>query len=437
MADIGVGSSLTIEETAPSGPGWKPRRVVLLGAGLPFMGAEWGSENNLVTTWYDGNEEGSQQNLGPREMPSTWEGEWNRTRMSRAPSLYVDESGEESRIVSPFALRTVLEDIFRSGQRLRVTWAVRGTIIAGPGRLRGDGQDFEGETRDVDVQIVREGRNKSFRTPIDRATDMRWSMEFHWVGRGRRQDKIAAARDDQDAGKAAEALQASLETIVDVIDARFRSVDRTARKSASVLTLGKLEALAGTPARLVDGFSKSVRRQVNNLKRVGDIALKLRSQPFAIAGSVLDLAANTMAVANKFTDELSRQPPEQRALRSKVSTVLRSTNYFNRVALGASDAAAASFELDARFRRSLVAGANAGALTGRDQRQIRRGDILAVHICKDGETPSTVALRYYGSADHAVDLLRGNRLPWYTPTFNRGQILVIFALSGALAQSRA
>ena len=88
------GSSLTIEELGPAGPDFQPRKIVLIGPALPFQGAEWGFENQIVTTWYPGNgQEATQQNLGPREMPSAWEGEWKRTLMGKSPSIFIDEGG--------------------------------------------------------------------------------------------------------------------------------------------------------------------------------------------------------------------------------------------------------------------------------------------------------------------------------------------------------
>ena len=434
---LGTGSSITIEELTPAGDGWSLRKVVLVGAALPFFGAEWGFENNLKTTWYPGNPEGSQQNLGPREMPSSWEGEWNRTRMVSAPSAYIDEQGQQWQVVSPMVLRDALEAMGRDGQRLRVTWAVRGTF-AGPRKTGSNGLEYDGDEHVLDVKLVREGRMKTLRTPIDRATDMRWTMAFEWVSRGPAGARIANARpDDADATTAADALTASLNLLQEQIDARLKTVDPTALKSASVFTLGQLESLAGTPSKLVTGLSRSVQQQVSRLKQVGDIAVKLRAQPFAIAGSVLDLAANTVAIANSFTHTMSRQPAEQRALKPKVATLLRSYNYFNHTELAAADCAQKAEALDAQFRRSVVNGFGQGQLTGRDARQLRAGDILAVHICKAGDTPDTVSQKYYGDNHHAVDVLRGNRLPWHTPTFRQGQILVIFALGTTLAKTRA
>src|SRR5437868_2429735 len=110
-----------------------------MGGGLPFWGAGWASSLQVSTSWYQGNDSATQQVLGPREMPSTWSGEWTRTILSRTPCK-VREDGVESDVVSAMVLREAVETIHRSGRRIRATWAVTGS------------------TRDQSGKIVREGR---------------------------------------------------------------------------------------------------------------------------------------------------------------------------------------------------------------------------------------------------------------------------------------
>src|SRR5208283_5301007 len=75
--------------------------------------------------WYPGNgDEATQQVLGPQELPSRWNGEWNRTRLGRQPALYSDETGSQITMVDPTDLRDVIESITRAGRRLRVVWGV-------------------------------------------------------------------------------------------------------------------------------------------------------------------------------------------------------------------------------------------------------------------------------------------------------------------------
>lgn len=410
-----VASTVTIEELGPSGPGIKPRTVVLQGPSLPFMGAEWGFENNLITTWYPGNGvEGTQQNLGPRELPSIWEGEWKRTLMGKVPTKYIDEVGQDNKIASPHVLRDVLEDIFRGGVRLRVTWAIDGTIR--------DGAE-KNPKRAESYKILREGLVKSFKTPFDRHTDIRWTIEFHWVSRGGQSVKVSTAKEKSDVESAANNVKAS-------VNATNLAVSNV-KKNASALTLGKLEQLAGTPSRLVSNFTNSINQDVDQLNRVGQVLDRIASQPQAIINSVTSVAHHTVSTVNSFGNEMSRIGLEQFSKKTKVSSVLRSKNYFSSVADAAILNARSGFELGQRLRQILVSGANRGTLNVRASSTTRGGDVLAVYITKSGDTPQNVSQKYYKGPDHGIDILRANRMPWFTPVFAPGTIIIIPALDGS------
>lgn len=423
------GSSLTIEELTPAGPGFKLRQLILMGPSLPFMGAEWGSELNMHTEYYPGNPEATQQVLGPRELPSSWEGEWNRTRMGRVPTIYMDEQGATNRIVSPMVLRELFEDIHRSGQRLRVTWAVQGATIIGDPR--------RGLAHAEDVKMIRVGRIKTFKTPIDRHTDMHWSAEFHWLGRGAQQDKAAAVRSDNNLATAANGLEASVNASIKAANSKIVSSTPANRKSATHFTLGQLEQLASLPTKTAQVYARQLQQNVSAFKRIGDVVQKLRSQPFAASNAVVDFARNTTAISNRFIDDMGQQPPEQRALKAKVSSLLRTNNYFAEIVRAAVLNARRAQDIERQTRQVLLSGANRGALSVKESQTTRAGDVIAIHVCKEGDTPQVVSRKYYQNADHGLDILKANRLPYYTPTFNKGQILIIPALTSALARSRA
>lgn len=422
---VNSGSTMTIEELTGTAPGWKPRRVVLTGGGLPFMGqADWGGETTLVTTWYPGNgDEASQQNLGPKEMPSTWTGEWNRTRMGRTPTVAYDESGAKTAVVDPHVLWLLLDDIRRAGARLRVTWSVKGRIFVGSNRSGGD--------RPVDFQIVREGRMKSLAIHPDRLTDIKWTAAWEWMSRGKRQAKVADVRREGDPGLASSALAQSIESLDNLLNARLLSLKSGVRFSASAITLGQLEALAGAPLKLVNGAMAKLRYNLNQIKRVTDIARKLSQTPNAIANSVLDFARNTTALCNQTITELNRTPPELLSNRHKASDLARATKYFGKLQDGFHESAKSGTELDLRLRQVLVAGANRGIISVRQSSTTRAGELIAIHVCKTGDTPTRVSTKYYENPDQGATILRANRLPLHTPTFRTGQILVIPALANA------
>lgn len=423
-----VGSSISIEELESTSPGGQPRRVVLVGGALPFMGqADWSSESTIVTTWYPGNGlEASQQVLGPKEMPSQWSGEWNRTRMGRAPSYYVDETGTLRGLVDPHELWTILDDFRMAGSRLRVTWSVRGRQILGTNLSSATATDKE-----VDFSIVREGRIKNLKINPDRLTDIKWAMELHWMSRGGRIDKVASVRRDEDLALAATAVSRSIDALGFYTDTKLVSLNKNVRLSASNLTLGQLEAMANAPLKAVNTAMSKLRYNVNQFKRIGNLARKLATTPFAVANSVLDFARNTNAIANQFVDSFGRTPPELLSTKQKVADLARATNYFNQIADGMRNTAKEASALDLRLRQALVAGATRGALTVKESSTTRAGDLIAIHVCKTGDTPQRVSSKYFGNPDQGEPILRANRLPLHTPSFRPGLILIIPALVNA------
>lgn len=427
------GSSLTIEETtAPARSGTaQPRKVVLSGSALPFRGAEWAGENALTTTWYPGNsDEATQQNLGPRELPSAWEGEWRRTLLGRTPVRITDETGQESLVVRPDVLRDTLEDMYRGGARLRVTWAVTGASIDGPAK--------DGTLRDVSMRIVREGRAKSWRFPHDRHTDIRWSVEFHWLGRGRDGARVSNAKDDTDVTALAAGLEASINATTAAIDNNVRTQPGKAPKAVPQITLGQLEQLAKLPSTLVKAYSRKLQSVVSDFKRVGDIAHTLASQPASIANTVIDLAHNTASVANNFIDEMSRIPLELQSTKTRVASMLRAANGLGKTTDSAIRNARQAQAIQRQVEKSSARYAATGhelARRVRSSSTTRAGSILAVYITKAGETSYALSMKFYGTPDHARDILRANRLPEYTPIFRRGQIIFIPALAGSQQRS--
>ena len=423
-----LGSSITLEELAPTIPGGKARRVVLVGGALPLAEqADWTTENNVVTTWYPGNgAEASQQILGPKDLPSNWTGEWNRTRMGRAPSYYFDHQGAQSMIVDPDELWRILDDIQRSGARLRVTWAVKGRQLLG-----NDLSAPEPTDRPIDVSIVREGRIKSLKITPAKVTDIKWAMQLDWMSRGQRLDRVASVRRDQDLALAATAVSRSIAAMDFFVDTSLVSAKKGVRLSAGRLTLGQLESMANAPLKAVNAAMAKLRFNVNQLARVGNLARKLATTPFAVANSVLDFARNTTAIANQFVDSFGRTPIELQANKQKVRDLARASKYFGDIANGMATVAREGTALDLRLRQALVAGANRGALSVKESSTTRAGDIIGIHVSKAGDTPQRVSQRYYQNPDQGEAILRANRLPLHTPTFRPGQILVIPALVNA------
>lgn len=415
---IRYATTLTIEELTGTSEGG-PRTMQLRGPSMPFMGADWSVGNTLITTFYPGNPEGSQQNLGPKEMPSAWEGEWNRTLIGKSPVRFTDEIGEERLLVDPYRIYEALEDMVRKGAALRVTWATYGTEAVGDGTTLA-----ERDIRLIDFKIVREGQVDSFKITPDRIQDIKWSIGFNWYGRGAPQKRIAGARDDNDVANAANGLEASIAAMQVLIDDITGSTGNIRLKS-SHLTLGQLENLANAPLKFATSVTRKLQSLVNDFKRLGNIAKKLRALPFQIASTAVDFAANTVAISNQFVQEMGRDPPEKRSLSNKVSDITRSVAHFSRLEEAAQLNARQAQALIDKIRKSVRSTQGEPALTVRESGATRAGEILAVYRTKDGDTPQIIAMRFYKTPDSALAILQANRLPWHTTSFDRGTVLVI------------
>lgn len=417
-------TTITIEELTPSGAGLKPRVLTLRGTSLPFQGASWSSLLKVTTTWYPGNgDQATQQVIGPQDPPSHWDGEWRRTLLSREPTGYIDESGELHELVEPFDIRRVFEDIQRKGALLRVTMETRGTTLAGDPADR--------DQRPVNARLVREGRCTSFDTPIARHTDVKWSMAWDWVGRGIKRQPASGARKDPDLAEASADVEAAVDQMKAIVEGQIARSDALVRGSANRFTLGRLESVATQVVNAANQCHRRMLFYVGKFKQVARISQKLVRTPLAVANSTIDFARNTMYVANQYIAEQGRVPPEVASLKGSVADLLRAARYRQRTADAAARTARAAWELDARLRRILATASLRGTLSVRDSATTRAGTILAIRVCKQGDTPQNVSQRYYGTPDHGVDVLRSNRLPWMTPSFYSGQVIVIPSLNAA------
>lgn len=411
--NVGYSSTVSIEELGDAGE--MTRMVILRGPSMPFQGADWGGKNQIVTTFYAGNKKGSQQMLGPQESPSSWTGEWNRTLLGKSPAIYFDGSSS-SEIILPMSLWDILEDIFRKGALLRVTWSTHGNEIVG---------DFDQKLRLVNHDVVREGRASTYKFQPDRVEDIKWSIQFDWIGRGDDGDSLTDIAEDNNLASLANNLDNSVKKLVAIAKWKAGEVASGVRKSASHITLGQLEAFADAPGALVNTYIRQLQANINDLQRIGDLALKIRAIPFTIAHSVANAAKNTLVMVNQFRDAASAIPAEQLSLKDKTADILRAWKHVADVRDASDAIARSSWELQMQTTRRIYANVGQGVATVSDSSNTRSGAILATYITKTGDTPMTISVKFYGNPDRGTDILQANRLPWHTPSFNPGLILII------------
>lgn len=407
-AQTSYSSAVIIEElAAPTGK--KPRSITLQGPSLPLQGANWGGENNLKTTWYAGNgDEATQQDMGPMESPSNWKGDWRRTMMGKSPTTAVQDDGSPLTIVDPLVLANLLEDIFRTGMRLRVTWSVSSNNTSGRGK------------------IIREGRCAKWDFQPTRVQDIEWTATFAWQSRGARTQTVTNVRDGALDAQTAAMNIANANLASSIADQNFSQSNSNILNSATHLTLGQLESLANLPLALMKSVGRTIERIQSQLEQVAGIAITLASQPAAVVNAAINTAKNAIAAANQFVAQLGRLPIEIQvhAAKGSVSDLIRAARYFGQVSDATVLASRAAQNLVDRMRQSAPTPAGAAKRSPTDATS-QQGDLLAVYSARDGDTPQRLSQRFYGSPDHAVDILQANRLPWYQATFLKGQVLII------------
>jgi hypothetical protein len=411
-------SFLLIEEVDVIGR--RPRALFLAGNGLPHQGASWKSAQKVPTTWYPGNKNATQQLLAFSELPSTWEGEWKRTLLAKSGSTFTDSDGTITSLVAPQQLRDAFEALLSEGALLRVTW-------------RSSGPDFW----DND-SVVREGRATSWEFPTTRAHDIAWSVEFAWKGRGGRPTSPISSRDANLVAQVARsqasaaAWAASIATTGSIAAGK---VSTELARAASIgapnsLTLGQLESLADYPSEVLAQASRKVQYVTGQLKSLAGIAQKIATVPAQVQTAAVAMSADIARTANDFGDTLGQVPAELLSTKTGTIDVVRAARYFAgtadtaRVVVDDAVTLMTSIRAFVAERAPLQASSTAATLSG-----ARQGDILAVHVAREGDTLVGLSMTYYGDPDHAADIAKANRLPWSQVSPAVGHPVVIPALT--------
>ena len=285
-----------------------------------------------------------------------------------------------------------------------------------------DGDPINGNGRQANVQIVRVGRLTKFATPIDRHTDIGWSMTFDWSGRGGDPARVVSISEEADIQNISRDVVANLKAAIAKRDDLFG-------KTPQFLTLGQLENVAAYPTKLVNEFATNMNDVAQKFQDAANVAEKFAQAPVSMAVAMRNLAARTKKLSNRFTDTCGRIPTEL-FLSTTYSWVeaLKAKNQNAQFQDAAEAAAISAYVLQKQTQTARFDSSNSGQVTVRDGRGGNK-NIIGVHVCKEGETPANVSLKYYQNMDHGTDILKANRLPWYLAKFQKGQIIMIPALT--------
>jgi hypothetical protein len=395
--------------------------LTLRGGGLPKMGAaSWGLESRLSTTYYAGNPlDATQQFTVAGELPSEWSGEWNLTRLNRSPCSYDGSGagGSAQDVVSPGTLIDVFESLQLAGTLVRATWTVD--------------SDDPNSARTV----TRIGRIKRFEAHYVRSMDVEWAVVFAWKSRGAQLGRVATTREGG-ASSASDLIAAAYASFADLvtISEPMLNSNLSINLSASQFSLGQLEQLAAYPSTLLKTFSNSIGRIVQQVSRAVSIINTVRSIPASLENTVVSLARDTVQQANQFADSISHTPSEQLSLSRNVADLARAARYFGQAhdqaqALSAAAQQAIAQVRTAKARAQVVGEQVPHASSG------NAGGILAIYRTKAGDTPQSIAQKYYGTIDQDVAILRMNKLPYYQATFSPGTLLVIPVASPSASSS--
>lgn len=415
----GYATSITIEELTPARVGGTPRIVILNSSGLPKAGAGWASALKAVTTWYPGNgEEATQQILGFQLMPSNWEGMWRRTLLGRAPVQYTDVTGTRFGVVDPMVLRQIFEDIQAGGQQLRVTWGVSGSILAGS--LQG------GEITEQNFLIVREGIMANFEANPERHTDIPWKVTFDWYSRGRKVKRVADVKPTVDPTTLANGLMASLNATTDAMKPFVapRSISQT---------LGDIENLIQAPSQVATTQLENVLGMIESAQKdflqAANLGNRLAEGVGGVVSSVVGFGTNVKTSFTGTVDSLGQIPIELQSAGSTVDEIIRSGLPYATLTDFAYQNMWQAVQLEVQARQLAMSGANRDQLPANAGNQPTQGDVLAVYITREGDTPEILSVRFYSSPDNGTAILKVNRLPWTLAQFQPGTQLTIPTLA--------
>lgn len=393
--------------------GGAKRKVELRGPALPFQGTAWETQQRITSTWNPGNSiEATQHVLGPVEIPSQFEGEWNTTRMITTPSFYYDGAGSSgTQIIRASTLRDVLDAIFYVGARLRVTWV---TSELG-----------EGNFKAPERRVQRIGRVSTYKFDHDRADDIRWSAMFEWSSRGNQAQRVVSFRSENMQADIRAVLLA-LDELAVAVDSKIVSSNRKTKNSADTFTLGDLEAFADGPSKLLRDFARFGNSVTDRMNRLGNLLQKVRGTPAELLGQVVDVATNAVAVSNQFVDAMSRPAPETLSTQNKISNMLQATNYYDGATTQAEAVTDSTMKIAVAFSNKRNANA---ASSERQGDNAGAGDVKAVHISRSDETFTSISVTYFDTPDHAEAIAVNNGFAAYQIDVERGTVLIIPNLS--------
>ena len=387
------------------------RRVVLRGPTLPFRGAAWSGQFRLTTTWYPGNgAEATQHVLGPMDMPSTWNGVWNTTRMVSMPALVGIGVAPGRDVFRADLLRDFLEQLVRDGALLQVVWR-QGSPASQP-------KASVPPLPVPDRAITRLGRCSSWEFSHERMDDIEWSLTFDWIGRGQKQQKVAIKQERD----IADFFKRLAKRRLALIAKRALNKGINPASAPSLFNLADIESLLDAPNQLMNQLKQMMNLLTNRIARVVEIGTKAKTIPSNLYNQLLDITQNFNDSLNQVSDQFSRLPAELAAnADNRAAQIFKTHSYINKVQQEADLTAAEAVEIARQLRTKKSSTDPASKNTD----TALPSDILTVHIVKQGETFVTIAALYYSFGDLGSKIAKANGFPLYQVAPPTGHPLII------------
>lgn len=408
------------------------RYIVLSGPSLPHMGASWEGKFQLKTTWYQGNPQGSQQVMGPQEMPSKWSGEWHRTMLGSqayggpgARAAYVANftPGAVELVVDPDALRDYMEQLFRGGTLLDVSW-ISTIVTTGSSSaplyeipVFGIQSPFGLLSQITTTQqrkIVRRGRASAWAWHYERIHDIKWDITFDWISRG------VGLPPFQPTG--ATSVKAATASVSAAITAVINGVGNSTSIGTNVsgLSLANLLNLAKTPAAIMQQVTQSINSLSSTITQLGNVASTVATAPAVVAGGLVNAMVTMVSTCTGFLDQFGQVPRAFNSVSSQVAAIAKAGATIQ----GAVDPIAQAANTAQNVINGRLAGQQFSTPTN-SAGSVLPSKILATYITVSGDTPYRVSMKFYNTADNALAILKFNDLPWTITAFAPGTQLFI------------
>jgi hypothetical protein len=330
-------SAFRIEEK-----GGQNRVLKLRGSAMPMRPTSWGGKQRVITTWYPGNIEATQQVLGPEEGQTEVKGVWRirRLEVNKEPVIF-KVNGVEEKLTTPEAVREAFESIAREGQLLRVTWG----------------------------GIIRFGRIIDYDFPHDRLEDIEWKATFVWKSRGA---TIPRANAQPQGGTQIGALERAYNDFNDAVNDANRSIDAA---------LGLDPTAPGFNLRKMTNAARRIQGAVSRATALADRAVKAVRLPLEIVNSFAAVATDIRAQVQGVVDEVANTPLEFMSTVSNVERAVVAYTSFHTSRVRAQDVAREMYRQEqARLRQV-------------------QPQFLDVVVGKQGQSLRDLARRYYGDSD--------------------------------------